>query len=198
MALAQMAVIELHPWGATTRAIDKPDTLTFDLDPGPGVAFAALRDGALEMRARLKTLGLPGFAKVTGGKGLHVVVPLRPKVGWAEAKALCRALAVAMANDSPRRYVAVSKKSEREGRIFVDYLRNDLTATAIACWSPRARDGARIAVPVSWPLIEKARAMPSFMLREPGPALKAAAAWRDYEASRTPIAASMLRALGVS
>jgi len=150
IALVQMAVLEIHPWGATVEDLDRPDRLVFDLDPGEKVAWPRLVEGAQEVRQRLDDHGLRSFLKTTGGKGLHVVVPLRPDAGWDAAKAFARGLAEAMTADAPDRYLAKATKAARSGRIFVDYLRNGRGATAVAPYSTRARPGAPVAVPLAW------------------------------------------------
>jgi bifunctional non-homologous end joining protein LigD len=150
IALVQAGVLEVHPWGATVADLDHPDRLIFDLDPGPDVGWEALKAAALEVRERLRALGLESFVKTTGGKGLHVVFPVEPDTGWDDAKAFTRRFAEAMAKDSPDRYVANMAKAKRAGRIFVDYLRNGRGATAIAAYSTRSRDGAPVSVPLGW------------------------------------------------
>jgi bifunctional non-homologous end joining protein LigD len=148
--MAQMSAIELHPWGATEADPTHPDRLVFDLDPGEGVALASVVAAALDVRDRLKRLKLVSFCRTSGGKGLHVVVPLQPGADWTVAKAFCRAFAETMAQDAPDRYVAHVKIEDRRGRILVDWLRNGLGATAVASFSPRARPGATVATPLSW------------------------------------------------
>jgi bifunctional non-homologous end joining protein LigD len=150
IALVQAGVLEIHPWGATIDDIERPDRITFDFDPGDGVAWTDVIAGARELRERLTSLGLESFPKTTGGKGLHVVVPLTPKAGWSEVKAFAKEVAEAMEADSPGRYLSKATKRERTGRIFIDYLRNGRGATAVAAYSTRARPGAPVSTPVTW------------------------------------------------
>jgi len=150
VAMAQMSAIELHPWGASERDPTHPDWLVLDLDPGEGVAFDRVIAGAHDVRDRLKRLGLVSFCRTSGGKGLHVVVPLRPRAGWNAGKSFCRAFAELMTADQPDRYVAHVKIADRRGRILVDWLRNGLGSTAIGSFCPRARPGATVATPLAW------------------------------------------------
>ncbi|MFN7144592.1 MAG: non-homologous end-joining DNA ligase, partial [Myxococcota bacterium] len=150
VGLAQVGALEIHPWGARIDDLDRPDRLIFDLDPGPGVPWEHVVDAALRVRDRLETIGLRSFAKLTGGKGIHVVVPLRPYATWDAAKPFCRAIAESMAYADPERFTAKMAKDRRENRIYLDYLRNTQTSTAVAAWSPRARAGGPVAVPVTW------------------------------------------------
>ncbi|MBB4039733.1 bifunctional non-homologous end joining protein LigD [Microvirga flocculans] len=150
IALVQSGVLEMHVWGSTLADPERPDRLIFDLDPGEGVPWMRVIDVASSVRERLKALGLESFVKTTGGKGLHVVVPLTPKALWKDALAFTRAFAETMATDEPDRYTTTSVKQEREGRIFIDYLRNNREASAIAPYSTRSRPGAPVATPVSW------------------------------------------------
>jgi bifunctional non-homologous end joining protein LigD len=132
------------------RDIDRPDRITMDLDPGPDVSWPEVIAAAGDVRERLKSVGLESFVKSTGGKGLHVVVPLTPSAGWAEVKTFAQALALAMEADSPDRYIAKASKQARKGLIYVDYLRNGRGATAIAAYSTRARPRAPVSVPLAW------------------------------------------------
>ena len=150
IALVQAGVLEIHPWGSHIASIDKPDMLTFDLDPGDDVGWEAVIEGAFAVRDRLKAVGLESFVKTTGGKGLHVVTPIKPDADWETAKAFARGIAEGLAKDEPTRYTAQLSKAQRGGRIFVDYLRNGRGATAISAYSTRARPGATVATPLGW------------------------------------------------
>jgi bifunctional non-homologous end joining protein LigD len=150
LALVQASALEIHPWGSTRDNLEHPDRLIFDLDPGDGVAFADMIAGANEIRDRLAAIKLESFVKTSGGKGLHVVVPLTPSAGWDEAKDFCRVVAESMERDSPQRYTSTVTKRERKGKIYVDYLRNGRGATAIAPYSSRARAEAGVATPLAW------------------------------------------------
>ncbi|MBC7907495.1 MAG: DNA ligase D [Rhodospirillaceae bacterium] len=150
IGLVQMGALEIHSWGSRTCDIERPDLLVFDLDPDEGLAWPKVAAGAREIKDRLAALKLAAFLKTTGGKGLHVVVPLVPRADWAEAKAFSKALAEAVSGDSPDAYTATITKARRKGRIFIDYLRNQRGATFIAPYSTRSRPGAPVAVPITW------------------------------------------------
>jgi DNA ligase D len=150
IALVQMGVLEMHPWGARVDKPHRPERMIFDLDPGEGLGFADVAVAAREVRGVLDGLGLVSFVKTTGGKGLHVVVPLERRHEWPEVKSFAKKTAEALAADAPDRYLTRISKAERRGRIFIDYLRNDPTSTAVAPYSTRARAGAPVAAPISW------------------------------------------------
>jgi bifunctional non-homologous end joining protein LigD len=149
IALVQAGVLEVHVWGSTIDRIDEPDRIVFDFDPGPGVAWTAVIAAAREMRERLQALGLESLIKTSGGKGLHVVVPF-DGADWTTTKDFAHRIALEMSADSPTKYLAKMTKSARQGRIFIDYLRNGRGATAVAAYSPRARKGAPVSTPIDW------------------------------------------------
>ena len=150
IAMAQISAIELHPWGSTEADPLHPDRIVFDLDPGDDVAFPDVVKAAVDVRDQLQRLGLTSFCRTTGGKGLHVVVPLEPVAHWDTVKPFCRAFAETLSQEQPDRFLSTVRKADRQGRILIDWLRNGLGATAIASYSPRARDGATVATPVAW------------------------------------------------
>jgi len=150
VGLVQQGVIELHAWGATTLDLAKPDRMVFDLDPDPALPWREVMAAARTTRERLDGLGLESFVKTSGGKGLHVVVPLARRHDWDEVKEFSRALAESMAADAPARFTAKVAKKERERRIYIDYLRNTAGATTIAAYSVRARSGAPVSTPLHW------------------------------------------------
>lgn len=149
IALVQGGVLEFHTRGTTIGDRERADRLVFDLDPGPGTGWKDVVNAAREVRARLQKLRLKSFLKTSGGKGLHVVLPVKP-VPWDVAKDFAHAVAVSMAADFPDRYIATSTKAGRAGRVFIDYLRNSREATAVAPYSTRARPGAPVSAPIDW------------------------------------------------
>ncbi|OYX25723.1 MAG: DNA ligase D [Rhodobacterales bacterium 32-66-7] len=150
VAATQMGAIEFHIWGAQNKTLEQPDRIVFDLDPDEGLAFSAVREAAVDLRDRLEKMGLASVPMLSGGKGIHVIVPLRPAADWATVKLFSRTVAVLLADASPDRFVATMSKAKRKGLIFIDWLRNERGATAIAPYALRARPGARVAVPVTW------------------------------------------------
>ena len=183
--LVQMNTLELHPWGSRIAHIEQPDRLVFDLDPGPGVDWQAVCDGARTVRDRLAEIGLKSFVRLSGGKGLHVVVPIAPRRDWADAKAFCGGFAQALATLSPDRFVATASKAKRDGVIFVDWLRNGRGATSVCSWSLRARAAAGVAVPLAWDELDATRGGDDYPLAR---ALERAAShgnrvWRGWDAA---------------
>jgi bifunctional non-homologous end joining protein LigD len=154
VAMVQMGVLEIHPWGVRVDRPDRPDRVIFDLDPGEGLGFRDVAAAALEVRSVLEGMDLQSFAKTTGGKGLHVVVPIERRHEWPAVKAFAKRVAESMSTAAPERYLPRISKAERRGRIFIDYLRNDPTSTAVAPYSTRSRPGAPVATPLSWEEIE--------------------------------------------
>jgi bifunctional non-homologous end joining protein LigD len=164
--IVQMGAIEIHPWGASIDDIDHPDRLIFDLDPAPDVPFEAVKLGAQDLRQRLESKGLESMLKCTGGKGLHVTVPLAEKDEWAAVKAFGTALAQEMVAAAPSAYVATMAKAKRNGKIFIDFFRNDYTATAIADFAVRARPGAPVALPISWKELDGLESASQFTMKD--------------------------------
>ena len=150
VGLAQMNVLELHPWGSTNDDVEHPDRLIFDLDPDAAITWPTLAEAALEVKARLKKLGLQSFVKVTGGKGIHVVAPLEPKLDWAALKGFAHSFVLNMEKENPAAYLTKMTKAARKDKIYLDYLRNERGATAVAPYSPRARSGMPVSMPLAW------------------------------------------------
>lgn len=150
LALVQAGVLEIHPWGSALRNPEKPDRLIFDLEPGDGVGWDAVVQGQLDVHDHLEGIGLESFVKTSGGKGLHVAVPVRMKASWDEAKAFAAGVAAALTKASPDLYTDTMAKRARTGRIFINYLRNRRGATAAAAYSTRARSSAPVSTPISW------------------------------------------------
>jgi len=140
----------MHPWAVTVEHPDRADRVIFDLDPAEGLGFEEVIKAALEVRERLSALGLTSFVKTTGGKGLHVVAPIGADAEWREVKSFAKGVSAEMAADAPDRFLTKISKAERAGRIFIDYLRNDPTSTAVAPYSTRSRAGAPVAMPIRW------------------------------------------------
>lgn len=166
MNLVQMNALELHPWGSHVDTLEQPDRMVFDLDPDTSIAWNDIKAAARDVRARLQEVGLESYPRLSGGKGMHVVVPLKPKADWAEVRDFCEAFAGVMAQQNPDRYVATMSKAKRQGRIFIDWLRNGRGATAIGSWSLRARPGAPVAMPLTWEEFARIRRPDRFTLKD--------------------------------
>ncbi|MFL6761376.1 MAG: non-homologous end-joining DNA ligase, partial [Sphingomicrobium sp.] len=154
VACARVQTVEFHGWGSRAGAVETPDRMVIDLDPDPALGFAAVKAAALQLRRSFAALGLDSFALLSGGKGIHVVVPLVPEAGWAEVREFAKSFCTALAEADPQRFTVALPKKQRRGRIFLDFLRNQRTATAILPYSARARDGAPVAAPVAWDELE--------------------------------------------
>jgi bifunctional non-homologous end joining protein LigD len=167
LGLAQMGVLEIHPWGSHNESLDTPDRIVFDLDPDAAIGWKTLAKTALELKARLKKVGLESFVKSTGGKGLHVDVPIRPDHEWPAVKDFAHRMVLEMEHEKPDLYVTKMTKATRKNRIYLDYLRNDREATSVAPFSPRARPGMPVAVPLAWKELDSAKA-PTFHVSDFG------------------------------
>ncbi|HLJ52149.1 MAG TPA: DNA ligase D, partial [Rhizomicrobium sp.] len=198
VALIQEGIIEIHPWGARADDSDKPDRMIFDLDPAPNVAFERVIEAAVAMRDLLAEFDLETFAKTTGGKGLHVVVPLRRGIGWKELKSFTRAIAEAFARADPARFTTTPAKQSRSGKIFIDYLRNDRGSTAVAGYCARARAGAPVAMPLAWSEVRRGldprkysvATVPRLLAKRRDP-------WRALYRSRQIVPARAFKTLGI-
>jgi bifunctional non-homologous end joining protein LigD len=196
--LAQMGVMEVHPWGSRNDDLERPDRITIDLDPDAAISWEKLAASAAEVRKQLKTLGIESFVKTTGGKGLHVVVAIQPEHEWPAVKQFAHAFALAMEKRQPYLYLTKMSKAARAGRIFIDYLRNERGATAVAAYSPRARAGAAVSLPLPWSDL-KLPERPVFhvanypewkvrLKRDP---------WKDLPSSGQSLTPKIFKALGV-
>jgi bifunctional non-homologous end joining protein LigD len=188
----QMNVLEFHMWGSHVDELEKPDRIIFDIDPDEGLDFAATRDAAITIRDRLVDLGLVSFPMLTGGKGIHVIAPLRRTLEWPEVKAFCHAFADRLATDEPGRFTSNIRKARRIGRMFVDYLRNERGSTAISPYSTRAKDGCPVAVPVSWDEVPDLAAASQFSLADAAARAATLDPWPGYFDSNQSITKGML------
>ena len=195
LALAQMGVLEIHPWGSTADNIEKPDRIFFDLDPDEGLAWDRVIAAALEVRALLESLALQSFPKTTGGKGLHVVVPITPTLDWDAAKEFSRRVAAKLAAKSPALYTATMSKRSRQGRIFIDYLRNGRGSTAVAAYSTRARAHATVSTPLDWAEVERGIRSDHFTIKNLPQRLRSLRTdpWAEFATVKQRVTAAMLK-----
>lgn len=198
LSLAQLGVLEIHPWGSRTDDLDRPDRIIFDLDPGPRTTWKDVTGAAHELREFLESIELASVARVTGGKGIHVVVPLVRRQNWNSVKRFAGGVARMFAKRAPRRFTASAVKARREGRIYIDWLRNARGATAIATWSPRARPGAPVAVPVPWEEVGPGLRPDGFDFDAARARARKEDPWAGVLSRRQSITPSRLRAVGES
>ena len=176
----QMNVLEFHVWGSLRQQPDLPHRMIFDIDPDEGLGFSDVKQAAVDLRDVLETLGLQSWPLLSGGKGVHVVVPLVPEANWEEVKSFCQDFAELLARTDPSRFVANMSKAKRKGRMFLDYLRNGQGATAICPWSTRARPGASCAVPVTWDLLPTLKSANAFDIFAAAARAQQPDAWEGY------------------
>ncbi|RZJ43153.1 MAG: DNA ligase D, partial [Brevundimonas sp.] len=200
VAIGQSGGLELHPWGCRPGDPETPEQVTFDLDPDEGLDFDDVIAGAKAVKAKLESLGLTPFVKTTGGKGLHVVVPIRSdgrsRIEWDQCKAFAKAVSEEVRRDDPDHFTTTLAKKARGGKIFIDYLRNGRMATAAAPWSPRARPGAGIAFPLSWGQVRKGLDPRAFTLHDAAVLLKKPDPWTDFRKAEISLR-PLLKRLGV-
>ncbi|WP_437291359.1 DNA ligase D [Sorangium sp. So ce406] len=198
VSLVQMGALEMHIWGSRVDRIEQPDMMVFDLDPAPELPWERVADAARTVRHLLETLGLRSFVKTTGGKGLHVVVPIEARRGWDEVKPFTKAVADALVRFDPARYIATLSKAKRTGKVFVDYLRNGRGATAVAPYSTRARPGAAVATPLSWDELDAPLDPASFTIETvPQRLATIPDPWAELTGVRQSITSAMMKKVGL-
>jgi bifunctional non-homologous end joining protein LigD len=197
IALVQIGVLEIHTWGSRKDRLEQPDRLIFDLDPDPALPWKQIREAAETLRGRMSALGFAAFVKTTGGKGLHVVTPITPKQDWDGVKAFAKQVAEELVHEAPQLYTATMSKSKRPGKIFIDYLRNARTATAVSAYSTRARANGPVSVPVHWDELATDVRGEFFTIRNVPQRLARLRKnpWEGYEKARRPITNALLRKL---
>lgn len=196
LTLVQFGAVEIHPWQTHSHVLDVADRFILDLDPAPEVPFKAVTLAAKLVRMRLDTLGLKSIVKTTGGKGLHVIVPLRPAADWVRVKAFAKAMAEGLAADEPEIFIAKASKAARKGRIYVDYLRNDRGSTAVGAYCVRARQGLPVAMPLDWSQVTE-RLQPADYTIETVDKVALPKEWRTARSWRQGLDAKRLKAVGM-
>jgi bifunctional non-homologous end joining protein LigD len=201
VALAQVGILEIHPWNSRTSHLEQPDQVILDLDPDEALPFSRVAEAARRVRSLLAEKGLESFVKTTGGKGLHVCVPLLPERGWEELEEFTRAVAQRLARDEPSMFTANMAKTARKGKVYVDYLRNVRGANAVGAFSTRAKEGAPVSFPVGWDELDRLSAPADVTVAE-APlrvldwgAGRAADPWAQYRKLKQRVAASLTRDL---
>jgi bifunctional non-homologous end joining protein LigD len=194
VALAQMGIVEVHTWNSTIGDVERPNRIVWDLDPGPRVAFADVIAGAIAVREMLATLGLETWVKTTGGRGIHVVAPLKPERLWDDCLAFAKAVAEALARSGPSLYTTAFAKAGREKKILIDYLRNNRTNTSVAAFSARARPAAPVSMPVSWRHLTPKLKPESFTVLTV-PIKRRTDPWRDYWSCSQKISPAAFKAI---
>jgi len=197
VSLAQMGIVEIHTWNSTFASVERPNRIVFDLDPGDALTWAQVIRAARTVRDALSALDLESYVKTTGGRGLHVVVPLRPQATWNACLAFSRALSEALERSQPELYTTQFAKRGRESKILIDYLRNNRTNTSIAAYSPRARAGGPVSVPLRWEELKTSLNPARFTIQSIGRRLSRLSAdpWDGYEQSRQRLSAALVRAV---
>jgi bifunctional non-homologous end joining protein LigD len=200
VALAQLGVLEIHTWGSKRNDLERPDRFTMDLDPDPSLPWVRIVEAVLDVRNYLSDLGLESFLKTTGGKGLHVVVPIVPGPGWEQVKEFTHKVATAISASRPGRYTTMVSKSRRKGRILLDYLRNGRGATAIEAYSTRARPGATVAAPIRWEELAEGVQPDSFDIRNVPSRLASLREepWADYAQMKQELSPEIMRQVGMA
>jgi len=200
VALVQMGVLEIHTWGSRRDRLERPDRMIFDLDPDEGLPWERVVEAASELRDRLRELGLVSFLKTTGGKGLHVVVPLLRRNSWDQIHDFSAAVAESFVRRRPDRYVATASKEKRAGRVFIDYLRNTRGATAVAPYSTRAKPAAPVSTPIAWDELTPGLRSDRFTVANLPARLAALAGdpWEGFDGVRQPITREMTREVGLA
>ena len=194
LSAAQMNVIEFHTWNALKTRIHTPDRIVFDLDPGSGVKWSTVREVAMLMRTFLRELKLPSFLKTSGGKGLHVVTPIRRHYDWDTVKAFSRSVVEHIAHTVPRLVVAKSGAQNRVGKVYIDILRNGFGATTATAWSLRARPGLGVSIPITWEELDEVQSGADWTIRNVGSRLETEnTPWKGYDKASASITAAMKR-----
>jgi len=188
VSMTQISVLEIHTWNCRNENIERPDQLVFDLDPGPDLPWKRVIEAARLLRQSLEKINLPPFLKTSGGKGLHLTIPIESNIDWDSAKSFCQTIAKSLADQSDL-FVANMRKDLRGGKVYIDYNRNGRSATAVAPYSSRARAGAAVSIPISWDELGKLKSADHFRVETARRYLERRKSdpWRDFERSRVDL-----------